>query len=157
LYGRSYYGNGTGTQSNRSDNTETSLIANENTGIIYKVGTQVAGTNEMPPPGYFKSVKGSGKSKLEPGQIKTSVLRTKQSYSLDRLCKYLFTGSADSKDFLHTGKFAFFGFEHLIKASAATPDILLAAEHNWSYSVTMKTKFKNITDIKIEDAEYVTL
>lgn len=155
LYGRAYYGHGTGTVSNRSAYTETSLVANEDNGIIFKGGSVNSGTSEMPPPAYFKQCKGSSKAKLEPGEIKTSVLTQVQSYPLTKFVKFLYTGQALTKDFLNTGSFAFFGFEHMIKATAADPTITLKAEHNYHYTMTMKTRFVNITDEKCEQ-NYVT-
>ena len=156
LYGKSYYGNGTGTMSNRNNQTEVTMFANEVTGIIQKTGAVAAGTSEMPPASYFKQVSGSGKAKIEPGEIKTSTLVQKQSYSLKRLMKFLYNGTATLKDDIHTGKFAFFGFEHMIKATTSDPTISIKAEHNWAIGIMMKTKFVNVTDIKVNSAQYVT-
>lgn len=155
LYGRSYYGSGNGTHSNRSGIAEVTLWADEDRGIIYKTGALAAGTSDMPPPSYFKSVTGTGKAKIEPGAIKTSTLVQKQTYALNKFLHHLYKGETIVKDMIHTGKFAFHGFEHMIKATAADPKISIKAEHNYHLMMTIRIKQNWMTDMKIEQ-DYAT-
>lgn len=156
LFGRSYYGKGTGCNSNRSNLTEVTFVANDDHGLIFKTGTVAAGLSEMPPAGYFSGCKGTGKIRIEPGHIKTSVLKHSQTYRIGQLTKYLFTGTVKSKDLINTGNYAFFGVEHMIKATATDPTISLKCEHNYMYSMTMRTHTNYMTDMKVEQNSYLT-
>lgn len=157
LYGRSYYGKGTGCITNRNALTEVTMIGNDATGIIWKVGAVAAGTSEMPPPAYFLGVKGSGKARLEPGHIKTSVLDQSSTYTLPKLCRLIFDGvAADVKNLLPAGKFAFFGLEHLIKSTATDPKLDLKGELNYRLGMSMKMRRFNKTDEKVAQT-YVVL
>jgi len=148
IYGKSYYGKGTGTTSNRSHSTETTLVANDNTGLIHKIGTVASGLSEMPPPAYFVKCHASAKAKIDPGHIKTSVLSTVRTFKLVDMMKYLYTGQPDTKDIFPVGDFAFFGFEHMIKSTAADPAIKIKGEINYRVAMSYSSRFKNPTDEK---------
>lgn len=137
LYGKLYEGGGSGTLSNRIRQQEQQFIAgNASTAIMVKnaqapgiVGSTVTSNiTEPPPPGYFNRVKRVSKAHLDPGQIKTSVLTHKRWMSVQNLVKMIYPYLNDAYPYVTFGKFRLFFFEHMIKYSEDTPNIVIRAE-----------------------------
>jgi hypothetical protein len=151
IYGRTYSGKGTGTESNRSKyNAEVSLAGDFGDGIIYKVGVTTAGTSEMPPASYFNKVTGTKKVKIEPGDIKTSVLSDKRTMKLQKFINQLYFGANPAKGIVQLGKFMFHGFEAMIKATSADPTLALKGEHNIRIGMIINSRNTFETDEVIE-------
>lgn len=154
INGKSYYGRGNGTSSNRDRSTESTFWATEDTGIIKKVGTVSSGLSEMPPAGYFRSVKKVGKVRINPGTVKYSTLTDQVTVSFNWLMKNLHDAT-HTKDVKPIGQFRFFGFEHVIKAAADAPLLKVFGEVNYQIGMALNAKLTTITDQKVSSA-YVT-
>lgn len=87
LYGKSYFGYGTFTEFNAAQYSGGlgDFCTNGN-GIYADVAANVNGYVEPPRPVDFTNVKKSGKIKLQPGEIKTSVLTTSKTQKLSDFC-----------------------------------------------------------------------
>lgn len=150
IYGKGYTGGGTGALDRRIAMTEVHFVVNDTNGVIYKIGSTAGGTAEMPPGRYFHNCKAMSKAKIDPGAITTNNIYDSRRIKLNTLTKYAFTGAAVTKDYLNIGKYAFFGFEHMIKATNTAPALSFDAEVNQRYAFAIVPKWHNITD------EYVT-
>lgn len=157
IYGHSYSGKGTGTDSFRSKQTEAGWVANSSNGQILVIGTQGRGTAEMPSMKYFPNVSKGGRCKLDPGEIKTSRLTSNLRFKINDLTAVLNVGQLTGFTYyVNRGKFAFYGFEHMIKSSTTTPNLFILAEHNWRCCATMSVKWTNVTDQRCSINNYVT-
>jgi hypothetical protein len=133
--------------------------------MIYGIIEQGAIQNEMKEPPYasdFIGVKRSGKVKIEPGTIKTSVLKYKKTIKFSDLQRELATSQdiiylgnipdADRK-VMRLGKYRFFGLEKIIDATSGIP-ITLGLEHN--IRVNMWTKLKDqFYNVQITEKDYL--
>ena len=163
LYGKSYEGNGSGTYTKSSQQNPAG--SNFNSDMIYGIIEQGALSNELKEPPYasdFIGVKRSGKVKIEPGTIKTSVLTYKKTMKFSDLQRELGTSQdvaylgnipdADRK-VVRFGKYRFFGLEKIIDATSGIP-ITLGLEHN--IRVNMWTKLKDqFYNVQITEKDYL--
>lgn len=148
--GRFYTGKGTLIPNNRQRRREEQFAFSSVNGLLKVVPTATSGLQDPPPPGYFYGVRGTGKSRINPGKIKTSVLSQQVRVNAAWLIKMIYSGD-DSVNHAFTsvniGKFAFYGFEHVIKASADAPNIKILGELNNDLAMMIVTKTRPITDI----------
>lgn len=142
LYGKGYFGKGNGTDylGPYQDTTPVPFYGDQRFGQIVKVLpdfnplnplVSLQGLQEPPDPTAFNLSKKYSKIKLDPGQIKTSVLRDRLTWKLNNLFMYLYinNGSAGTRPKTgKIGKFRFFGLEKMIDAVASSPRITVAFE-----------------------------
>lgn len=153
--GKNYYGHGNGSNSNRSSRTEEQFWGREDCGWMKHVPTATSGLTQMPTAAYFRGVKKMGKHRLDPGKIKTSVLKDHYRVSLRWLITKLCNSADHVTDISDVGKFRIFGFEHVLKAASDSPNIKILGEVNYQIGMVLTEKFNNVTDQKSAQA-YVT-
>lgn len=138
LYGKAFYGKGSGTSGITLDQTyvggpATGFWCHAFNGTMSKVPTE-KWYQEIPQASHFRTVISTGKVHLDPGHIKTSVLDGKLTISLNKLYRILFraedTVNNHAKAIL--GRFRFIMLEKMINAvtGSATNSIKCAYEHN---------------------------
>jgi len=159
ISGKSYSGTGNGTLSNRYGRTEATFVCNNQNGMFVRTGTIASGLAEMPPPGYFRNVKATASQRINPGRIKFSTLVHRTVLPLNSLLKHVTSthvdGAAGSgKGFCRIGKFQFFGFEHVLKATSGV-NIKVNAEHNYRIAAMISLKGTYNTDEKVTN-EFIT-
>lgn len=151
LVGKSYFGTGNyiGVKQNANLNTLQYIINSENattgTGLWQYIAGGASLDNFQEPPGKSQMVKVQkvGPCKLNPGEIKTSEIYIHRNKSLNQWVKILNnlpTGSGSRT--METGKYALFGFEKMVNASAGTVDnsIKIAAEAECRMGCSVKYK-----------------
>jgi len=155
LYGKSYEGKGNGcTHLNQFG--PVNFYADEQFGDIWKQDTRFNNGNlyirEPPRPQEFKKVVKHGKARVEPGQIKTSVLTTKRSFLVQTLIQHLIDATQDGSAFdshqqTYFGKFRLFCFEKMIQIKSVSDDsgLKLAYEVNNFTQATLHTKSSRVT------------
>lgn len=98
---------------------------------------------EPPPPGAFYDVTSSGKVKLDPGELKTSVLNHVDTVSLARLGKYFSSQMAVATGTpLNGGKCRFIALERMIDADTTPTNMTIAWEID--YKIQAMLNIKNI-------------
>lgn len=139
LYGKAFYGKGSGTSGITVDNTysggaATGFWCDALTGTMAKVPTE-KWYQEVPQASHFRQVIGTGKVHLDPGHIKTSVLDGKVTISLNKLYRLLFRtedvgSTSHAKAIL--GRFRFMMLEKMLNSVVgdANNSIKCAFEHN---------------------------
>jgi len=142
LYGKSYQGIGNGTSHIRD--TSSHFLASAATGLIaYSANAANEEYYKEPPFGYeFRDVKRTGKARLEPGEIKTSLLITSKTLLLNKFLQQLVNSGSITlikPRFPAVGEFRFFGLEKMLETSADPTPILVAAEHNTRMSISVST------------------
>jgi len=153
LYGKSYEGNGNGViVKNYNTPLAPTLMADMNFGMI-EGGATVNNLNEPPYASDFMFAKRSGKVRIEPGTIKTSVLRYKKTASFLNLQRefnvsndiaYVANIPVTAKRMTRFGKFRMFGLEKMIDAQSGLP-MTIATEHNIRMDTWTTLKEKNHT------------
>lgn len=132
LYGKSYSGTGSGFMvDNNRQLGQAYFYADTADGIISYDGAD--DLREPPPAENTRQTKKTGKAKLDPGEVKTSVLSSKQTVSLNRfytLAGRVLMGTNKNKSFL--GKFRCFALEKMIETEFGENivPIAVAWEHN---------------------------
>lgn len=158
VYGKQYEGHGTGTQNARSwitGNISCQVI--DDTNGLYLQNPGSASPFEEPPPAkFFTNVKTCKNVKLDPGQIKTSMLMDSGSQRLETLWKFLQYAGTESKPMIAKGKFRFFALEQMIKAESDAPNIIIFGEHNIRLCVAVTFKYNTYTDEWVRLGNYVT-
>jgi len=81
LYGKSFTGAGTGPQRKDQYGEQNTFVVNQTTGVI--IVPENIQMREPPPPEEFNRVKMVGKVKIEPGEIKTSVLSASATHKFN--------------------------------------------------------------------------
>lgn len=154
LYGRTYEGTGNGTTWFFSGAT-TNLFAHNSYGNIEAEGTAVVGGTswfgEPPSAVEFPGVKLQGKVRIEPGDIKTSVLTDMKTLNFNRFAAILhkyqqFTAGKPRENF---GKFRFMALEKMLDATTAL-SIVTAYEHNLLLVLNCREKVTKITGMNFE-------
>jgi len=145
VVGKSYFGFGNGTTSNRSDHTEEQFWTRQDGGSMTKVGTVASGLAEMPPKSYFQNVKSVSNTSIDPGRIIQSNLYDKRVLTQSRLIG-AFVSANQVTDKSTIGKFRFFGYEHMLKPKSTTPNIIINAECNYEIGMVVITKAITVTD-----------
>lgn len=159
IYGRSYEGKGAGTGAITKDKRGTSFAAKEFTGdeesgTIAKVPSE-KWYQEVPNQSQFLKVKKSFSAKLDPGQVKTSVLQHRLNISFVKLItllnRYQFNGGQNHLNH-PLGMYRFMIFEKMLTAVQGTEvnSIKLAYEVNLSVGCTAYCK-KNFTTARMND------
>lgn len=152
VYGKGYSGKGTGTRV-LTDQTPgaVTLLADSTYGVI-KLASSVMGSeyNEPPQPFEFANVKRTGKVRIEPGHIKTSILYDSRTCDFNGLFRQIisalnYTGTAAPRSPI--GSFRFFGIEKILNVSN-TVAIALAVETQHSVTGCFIEKFQNIVATK---------
>lgn len=141
LYGKSYYGRGTGTaQISRGSfySTDESLYAGSKGGIIKSDDTE-PGVPREPWLGHeLANVTGVGKVHLEPGQIKTSVLTDSLSLYWNQLI-YIVLGDVvnytTASPHKGPGKFKMFAFEKMLEDTPNAPTRSIAYAYQVDYRI----------------------
>jgi hypothetical protein len=147
LYGKSYEGNGTGTvhiRMPRTDISPPSFYANKETSVILEEfnNAENGAPREPPETTQFDKITKEGKIKLEPGEIKTSVLNWSTSTSFDNLWAItspIGTVATNRKPF---GKFRLFAIEKMIHFSAAS-DSTIKTVYEINMDLSTKMSFHN--------------
>lgn len=137
LYGTSYEGSGTGTvyvAKKTGSGTQQCFYGHATRGTILSETI-----NEPPEPGTFDKVTRTGKVKIEPGEIKTSVLNHSCSYFWNDFWSAVFPTITDSSVTLRKsiGKFRLFIIEKMIHYAAADTAIQTAYECNVDIMVNL--------------------
>lgn len=101
--------------------------------------------NEPPLPFNLKDVKKFGKARLDPGELKTSVLVSKRTIRLDLLCREFNQNSAVAFAKNSLGVFRIFAFEKMIQVFDTEASIIIAAEQNIEFSVSAHQRLNNTT------------
>ena len=152
LYGKIYYGNGTGLNprkmTNQSAPTPLVFVSDLVTGtVINTVGDPEARNPYREPVqgNSFSNCRKTAKAHLEPGQIKTSVLRSTYVHYFNTFHglahQYPDAGTEiTAKRFREIGKFAVFALEKMINVDLTAP-IVVAMENN--LEISTKAVIKN--------------
>lgn len=158
VYGKQYEGNGTGTVNQRSGITSplAAQTIDHDFGVYFQNASTVQPFLEPPPARFFTNVKRCSSVKIDPGQIKTSVLYDKGEQGLNTVWKHLDWAANETKPFETKGKFRFFALEHMLKVSGDAPDIRIFAEHNVRLCIALKFKKNTYTDEYVSVGNYVT-
>jgi len=133
IYGKGYFGYGSGTQYNSGTVGTLPFVADGQSGIISKDALTDIALYEPPMAHLFHHCKSTGKVRLDPGYIKTSVLTWKRTVSLLSFMRRAASPPATNLHQFNTlGNFRFFGLEKMIDATpeGGTP-IIVAFEHNY--------------------------
>jgi len=149
LHGRIYSGTGTGTDL-PGQTTSTEFFGNANNGIINNFGyVLVSGKSplaEPPSAKIFTQVTKTGKVKIEPGQIKTSVLSSKFSYKWnDMFPKFSMPYPLTNAYRIgRVGKFEFMVLEKILDSTIGI-NIVTAVEYNLKQEMSIVEKLCNPT------------
>lgn len=148
LYGRSYYGKGSGATAYTNDTVPVTaaagFVASRITGCLSKVPTEIW-YQEPPPPSHFDNVKLVGKVLLDPGHVKTSSLATGISMGLNKAYQ-LYFGTSHTAAVTHPrhyiGKYRFLILEKMINAVTGTEanSIKVAFETNCKLGALVQFK-----------------
>lgn len=155
LYGKSYEGKGTSIR-NRDRNRGTSAAftghVTHGTVEIGAASLDPATTNwkiyqEPPEPGAFENCRKYGKVKLDPGEIKTSVITSyKRMSPTGWLRLFLEQGTSGSYRRYYIGSTKLFALEKMLETANVTPtDVVVAYEHNLNIQVACYTKKDSYT------------
>jgi len=139
VYGKSYWGRGTGTNyAGGADAGENQFVANRY-GVIKKTDAGLNHLREPPFGQLFEKVKREGRIRLDPGHLKTSVLKTRQKMSIGTLVRYIYEGAAGANTYKrgNLGEFRIFAIEKMIQPSGDSSVITLAYEHNLLLGMTL--------------------
>lgn len=150
LTGKTYEGTGGGTTHIAS---RIPLAIESNYGVAFLSDkTAVSSSSgpwpmEPPKPAEVMNCKKSGKIRLDPGKIKTSVLTTKETMSLDRFFYYTSNeglNPATQKPYTNLGKWRALGFERMIaKTPGATLPDTLSLSFEQQLSIECYFSFRN--------------
>jgi len=155
LYGKTIGGNGTGCSMLFPNGAAfpAQVVCSTATGVIQKV--TVDPDLEEPLSGfYFPKSTQEGKVKLEPGQLKTSVLTYSRRISLAYLYKLFFlagTGTPPPSPIVPFGKYRFFQLERMIDTRGSPPEMKIALEHNLEGNCVFMKKNNWVTTPVIEN------
>jgi len=139
INGKSYEGRGNGaTWVDVLKYPTATFYGSYNGGIISQASIAVD-LKEPPPMSEFKGVKAMGKIKLEPGEIKTSVLQHREAHTVSRWCKILSVNNIGPITHHNTtqGRFRFFCIEKMLDPTGST-NIQTAFEHNLAMTAMAK-------------------
>jgi len=119
LYGRVYYGYGTGTIHNvDTAQGQAQFIGDKTTGIMTYDGTLVTTLKEPPPPKQLTNIGYSKSAKMAPGEIQVSELKFIRAIALNKIISALKRQSsnpgADSNFLLTLGSFRLFALEKVM-------------------------------------------
>ena len=148
VYGKSYEGFGTGSNSFRDQNivNEQQFVCSGVTGLLFKQCPSASGLTEAPPPGYFNQVKKVGKIHMDPGQVKTSVLTHHLKCRQEHFFGHLADNIGGTTVLIPFGEFRFFHLEHMLKTAEDDPNLNIVGEHNLRIAMTLTTEWNNVTD-----------
>jgi len=139
IYGKSIGGTGTYCQSVFPNSiTPANIIGEFESGIIRNIALD---DNALEPlSSYFwPKSKQEGKIKLDPGELKTSVLNTNRNISLKVLYKMFSTPLSSTQPACSFGHFRFFQLEKMIDTSALP--VIVGYEVNTNYNCYATTKY----------------
>lgn len=142
LHGRYYECKGTALLPRKA---QSSLCATRVSGCIVAGFSRNSTNNdfrEPPPPSYFKSITGSGKEKLDPGELKTSTLISKESTKISKLHKYFVVNDV-STSYTRGGIVRAFAFERMLDNLVAAENMTLAVEVDLKVGCVMENKYKD--------------
>lgn len=147
LYGKSYYGNGSGTLYTGNVGTTGEIIADRLHGTIDVVPSTINSLQEPPIGRLFPQVKGQGKAHLDPGHIKTSVLTDYKTILVSSLMRSLNSTASTTafRPLYSFGKFKFFGFEKMLNPTLSSPQISTAWEHNYFIGMYLIAGYETYT------------
>lgn len=151
LFGVSYEGKGSGTYTNHkrfsTPNANVNLWAHVDKGTIL-AEQPVNGFEEPMEPNMMNMVTREGKIKVEPGEIKTSVLTWNSSmFFTDLYDKMKYRNTDLSGTTAHkVGKFRIFAIEKMLQASATESAISTGYEHNIDIAcnVSFKRSYRSV-------------
>lgn len=150
LYGKSYEGTGNGTTWTRSSSTPAvQFHANSSTGVIKQTATALSfgfsNLGEPPSPVELQGAIKSGKVRIEPGTIKTSVLESNYAVSFQRFMDqtWYIDLPVASNVRCHIGKYRFMCLEKILDAETGK-SITLAIEHNLKFVFDLREKYGKV-------------
>lgn len=140
INGRFYESSGTFLQARKVE-TAQSVVGSRLYGEV-RFGVDRGGNidyREPPPATFFSNVKRCGKAKLNPGELKTSVLSKKDYVSILKLHKYFNTTSVTASA-TDGGLVRVFGFEKMLDCESTAGNITLACEIDTKITCMMYVK-----------------
>lgn len=144
IFGRYYETNGTYLQPrkqiNQTSGAGAQWTASRTTGSFFVSYTRDSSSvdyREPPQPSFFSGVKTSGKDKLDPGEVRTSVLTSTHIDSVNKLHKF-FSTTAGTLSATAGGKFRCFAFERMIDIGASLADIRVSFENDTKIWAVLK-------------------
>lgn len=147
LYGKSYSGPGNGM---RSLAFKLSFVGDEDFGDIWKQDTRNTADNqpvrEPPPPDLFTHVTKYGKQKIDPGELKTSVLTHSGVKDLNELLQMFIPATLlDTSPYIKMGKYNILILEKMLTVGNATDDlgIKIGYEVNNFFQFTLLPRYQN--------------
>lgn len=151
VFGKRYYGTGTGSVY-RNYGAAFRINADNTFGII-SAQPVTNSLQEPPQPHEFKNLKSYGKIKIEPGDIKTSVLVYKKSMTIDKMWQLLANaGSPAATVALRNdaersvlGKFSFMALEKIMDPGSDTGGVSVAWEQNLFIQLSISSYRKDVT------------
>lgn len=164
IYGKSYFGSGIGPRLRHVSATP-SLSVNVNTGLMvqgaasFVTGVGVAPLSEPLDYQYFSNVSKVGKIHIDAGQMKTSLLRKKNTFSMGNFLNMVNPQLNDAGSTVANGDRTFisgrisnyrmFAVEKMLDANpaGALTNVTVALEHNVKISAYIKEKPQNSTSI----------
>jgi len=151
IYGKGYFGTGSGAEM-VGDVGSTNFYAHGLTGVIGGDDLTVPLLESVPAPELFKGVKKTGKWYCNPGDIKTSQLKSRSSMLFtDAVLKLVPQGAgANSNIRKKMGHFRFFVFDKMIfTAMAGDPayNMVLAFENQWQVAAQVSVRQAKLTNI----------
>jgi len=143
LSGMCYEGHGTGAvyiRKSTTGGTQPTFVGSNNQGmILLKPGASYNAPEEPPNPSNFDKIKKEAKVKLEPGEIKTSVLKWEKSMSFNNFWQATHPHGVGLTTVVRKplGEFRFFGMEKMIHFAAADTAIQTVYEHQYDLGSTV--------------------
>jgi len=152
VYGKGYEGRGTGTTKSKVGNVnaaDATLYPNTETGVMFRTDTDSQLLKEPDDGSAFLSVSKTSKAKIEPGEIKSSVLTVTRTINMTTFLQlYMVTSNINANPAtVHKfGKFRFFLLEKMIEpfTIGVRSDIVVAYEHNIVYQMYLSTHDRSI-------------
>jgi len=155
IFGKSYSGKGTGADWRDAypGCWQGSIVTGVMSGDDGTVGTMV----DIPDPTTFKNVTKSGKMKLEPGELKTSVLNSRVSIDFNKFWSIIYPMGVGitlriRKDI---GDYRFFIYEKMLDTGAVY-NMVLAFEHNIDMFCSIKQSYRPSTVKYYEESKNLT-
>lgn len=136
IYGKGY--SGPGTAAEWREVYPASFAGHGTYGIITGDDETAPSLEDIPDPATFKWVTRTGKMKLEPGEIRTSVLSSNMRVDFNSLMRTIQPNGFNITDKVRKklGKYRFFIYEKMLDTGAEY-NIVLAFEHNINFFTTM--------------------
>lgn len=145
IHGRMFESSGTYFQARKVGNAIDFCGTRLTGSIMFSSNRNTANTDlrEVPPPSFFTKTKAVGKVKLEPGEIKTSVLSASVKATFDDLHKFVSktVATSNANSATEPGKCRMMIFEKMIDCEETANNLTLGAEID--YRISARVVMKN--------------